>query len=121
MPHLTVEYSANLQGFDPTATLAALNKVLLASSQFEEADVKSRALCRDHFQIGADTGARGFVHAELALLSGRSADIKQALSTMLADTLHLLSGQWGPALQIQISVEIRDMDRGCYSKALVGA
>lgn len=121
MPHLTVEYSGNLPGFDPAATLAALNKVLIASAQFEEMDVKSRALRRDHFHVGAETGARGFVHAELALLSGRSAEIKQALSASLAQALSALSGTWGPSLQIQISVEIRDMDRTSYSKALVGA
>lgn len=121
MPHLTVEYSNNIRGFDPAAALAALNNTLVASAQFDEADVKSRILRRDHFQIGAATGARGFVHAELALLEGRSADIKQALSSALARSLEALSGQWDHALQIQISVEIRDMDRASYSKALVSA
>jgi 5-carboxymethyl-2-hydroxymuconate isomerase len=121
MPHLTVEYSNNIQGFDPAAALAALNNALLASEQFDEADVKGRVLRRDHFQVGAVTGARGFVHAELALLSGRSAEVKQKLSASLTNALEALSSQWGSGLQIQISVEIRDMDRASYSKALVVA
>ena len=44
MPHLTLEYSANLDGFDAGATLRALNAVLAASGHFDELDIKSRAL-----------------------------------------------------------------------------
>ncbi|MCA8118400.1 hypothetical protein LGN07_06710 [Burkholderia cepacia] len=46
MPHLTLEYSANLDGFDAGATLRALNAALAASGHFDERDIKSPRAAR---------------------------------------------------------------------------
>lgn len=124
MPHLTIEYTRNIEGFHPAETLAAVNAVLLASGEFGEADVKSRAIRVDDFQIGAATATgatpRGFIHGTLALLSGRSAETKKQLSDDLMGALQTLAKRWGKN-NIQISIEIRDMDRACYGKATLGA
>lgn len=121
MPHLTLEYSDNLPGLNLPLTLTALNASLVASGHFEEADVKSRALRFDTFVVGSGSQPRAFVHARLALLSGRSTEVKRTLAEGLLAVLTNHSNAWKPAGEVQISVETQDMDRASYAKAIVAA
>ena len=119
MPHLYVEYTDNLLKFPVEPVLLALNQALLNSGHFEEQDIKSRAIRLGAYRTGTSPAPRAFVHARLAILSGRSADTKLLLSTSL---LRALQGvcEWSAALQVQLSVEVQDMDRASYAKAIVG-
>ena len=47
MPHLTLEYTRNLNNFDPALALVAINQAMLDSGLFAEADIKSRAIVLD--------------------------------------------------------------------------
>ena len=119
MPHLTVEYTANLTALDTPALLQCLNKTLLASGQFEELDIKSRAVALDCFRVGNRDSGQAFVHAKLAILSGRSEAVKQQLSAALLAELQGL--QWPTGLSVQLCVEILDIHRPSYAKATVTA
>ncbi|MBN3003448.1 5-carboxymethyl-2-hydroxymuconate isomerase [Chromobacterium alkanivorans] len=118
MPHLTLEYSGNLSGFAAADALLDINRALLASGHFEEADIKSRAVALDACRIGVHDLPRGFIHAKLAILSGRSPEEKQRLSELslqaLADSAALPSG-----LEVQLCVEIQEIDRASYRKRLI--
>jgi len=116
MPHLVVEYTNNLlPGFDAVQALATLNRALIASGQFEEADIKSRAVVLDTFLVGTAPAGRAFVHARLDLLSGRSAAVKRELSAALLAALSRACPE-RTDLEIQLSVEIADLDRDSYAK-----
>jgi hypothetical protein len=53
MPHLHLEYTANLTGLAVEKILLRLNNVLMASGQFgSEFDIKSRAIKVERFQVG---------------------------------------------------------------------
>ena len=53
MPHLTIEYSANLPHYPEAETLTALNATLCAHPQVQdEADLKTRFIVADSFEIG---------------------------------------------------------------------
>lgn len=116
MPHLTLEYTDNLHRFDPQAALHLLNRALADSGQFDEVDIKSRALRLDAYLVGTAGTPRAFVHATLALLDGRTAEIKQTLSQRLLAVLQTLCPHPHDA-HLQLTVEIRDMDRASYAKA----
>ena len=118
MPHLIIEYSANLTGFDPASTLAGCNGVLANSGEFAEADIKSRAVRHEHFAVGTAVAGRGFVHATLWLLSGRPEASKQALSRGLLAALEETFNK-PEGLDVQLSVQVQDMDRGTYAKAFL--
>ena len=119
MPHLTVEYSDNLPQFEANKALMALNQTLVASGQFEEIDIKSRAVRFDQFLVGTSTTHRAFVHAKLALLSGRTVETKQALSKNLLDALQAICV--GPVgLNVQLCVEVQDIERESYAKTNIG-
>jgi len=120
MPHLHMEYTANLPQLDVDKALLRLNHGLVASGQFsDEFDIKSRAVKVEAFRVGTGIGERGFVHVKLALLSGRSPEVKKQLSESLLAVLQDLA-PWPADAQVQLCVEIVDIDRASYSKAAVG-
>ncbi|MES2952376.1 MAG: 5-carboxymethyl-2-hydroxymuconate Delta-isomerase [Pseudomonadota bacterium] len=119
MPHLTVEYSSNLPQFNAESALMALNQTLVASGQFEDIDIKSRAVRFEQFLVGTSTANRAFVHAKLALLSGRTTETKQALSKNLLDALQAIC-VWPVGLNVQLCVEVQDIERESYAKTSIG-
>ena len=116
MPHLIVEYSQNLAGFPEAQALTELNQAVTSSPEvLDEADLKSRFVLVDSFEVGTAPANRAFVHAQLRLLSGRTPEPKKDLSERVAEVLRRLSPK--PAgVMVQLSVEIVDMDRGSYVK-----
>lgn len=121
MPHLHMEYTANLPKLDEGVVLLRLNNALVASGQFAaESDIKSRAVKIENFLVGTVFEKRGFVHVKLALLSGRSPEIKKQLAENLLAVIQDL-GDWPTDVSVQLCVEILDIDRGPYAKAIVGA
>ncbi|MCV2219044.1 5-carboxymethyl-2-hydroxymuconate Delta-isomerase [Thauera sp. Sel9] len=115
MPHLTIEYTKGVQGVNTSAALRELNEVLVASGHFEESHIKSRAVLIEDFAIGTALEPRGFVHAKLAILSGRTPEVKEALSSSVLQALQKICRSQGP--HVQLCVEIMDIDRASYSKA----
>ncbi|WP_248749665.1 5-carboxymethyl-2-hydroxymuconate Delta-isomerase [Pseudomonas sp. MWU15-20650] len=120
MPHLHLEYTANLTDLAVEKTLLRLNNVLMASGQFgSEFDIKSRAVKVERFLVGTSLSPRGFIAVTLSLLSGRSPQVKKQLSESLLAALQDL-GEWPADLQVQLSVELLDIDRDAYSKVAIG-
>ncbi|AXA55155.1 5-carboxymethyl-2-hydroxymuconate Delta-isomerase [Pseudomonas thivervalensis] len=120
MPHLHMEYTANLSELNADVALMRLNNALVGSGQFgAELDIKSRAVKLETFRVGTALAERGFVHVKLALLSGRSPQIKKQLADSLLAVIQDL-GPWPTEVSVQLCVEILDIDREPYAKALIG-
>jgi 5-carboxymethyl-2-hydroxymuconate isomerase len=118
MPHLTLEYTRNLNLPDPSAALAALNAAMAGSGLFDEADIKSRAIALDNFKIGTAPAPRAFAHVRIALLAGRSAEQRKTLAdAALAALSAILQAPAGT--ELQLSVETVDLDRPSYAKAVI--
>ncbi|WPN45917.1 MULTISPECIES: 5-carboxymethyl-2-hydroxymuconate Delta-isomerase [unclassified Pseudomonas] len=119
MPHLHMEYTANLPELNADVALMRLNNTLVGSGQFgAEIDIKSRAVKVETFKVGTALTERAFVHVKLALLSGRSAQIKQQLSQSLLAVVQELC-EWPAGVEVQLCVEILDIDRESYSKTAI--
>ncbi|MDO5639759.1 MAG: 5-carboxymethyl-2-hydroxymuconate Delta-isomerase [Neisseria sp.] len=114
MPHLLMEYTDNLY-VEPKAALRALNRVLIASGEFEPDHIKSRALCHHDYCVG-DGEADAFVHLTLSLLSGRTMAVRAALAENLVAALTPLL-QAG--VRLQITADVRELERECYGKAVL--
>lgn len=119
MPHLHMQYTANLPELNADVALIRLNNTLVASGQFAaEYDIKSRAVKVDSFKVGTALGERAFVHVKLALLSGRSPQIKKQLSESLLAVVQDLCA-WPKGIEVQLAVEILDIDRESYTKVAI--
>ena len=117
MPTLTLEHTSNIR-FDTHDTLRALNHTLLASGQFNELDIKSRALCMTDVVIGTEADERGFVIIKLGLLSGRSVAVRDGIAdALLAQIQQLIPAPTG--LTVQYCIDLVEHERERYRKAIV--
>jgi 5-carboxymethyl-2-hydroxymuconate isomerase len=116
MPHIHLEYSANIKHLVTPPILLALNQALVEGAYVGSAnDIKSRAICQQDYVIGLGDLSQAYVHAKVSLLTGRSLEIRQQISALLFSTLE----QHVPAhtgINIQICVEILEMQRSSYAK-----
>ena len=117
MPHLYVEYSANLTGLPEQQMLSELNAAVCSHPTIaDEFDVKSRIAPVQQFVIGTAPAQRGFIHARLQLMSGRTPEVKKELSERIAQVLRRLTPK-PQGMLVQVSVDIGDMERSCYHKS----
>jgi 5-carboxymethyl-2-hydroxymuconate isomerase len=117
MPHLVLEYSANVPDHpDLRRVLLDLHQALMASALFEQKDLKSRAVRHDVFAVADGAEDRAFVALSISILEGRPDEVKAALSEAALDVLlraypKLVGGGRG-----SLSVEIRDLHRTSYQR-----
>ena len=122
MPHLTIEYSRNLEsGFALADTLREVNATLVASGQIkDELDLKSRIVALDVTAVGTGAGDRGFVYCLLRLLPGRTDEVKAELSERIGVVMRNRIPR--PAgMVVQLSVEVTEMHRPSYVKEVLAA
>lgn len=117
MPHLYIDYSDNLTGLPEQQMLTEIVATVCAHpSILDELDVKARIAATPQYVVGTGSGARGFIHADLRLMSGRTPEVKKELSDRVAEVLRRLTPH-PEGMLVQVSVEITDMDRGSYHKS----
>ncbi|WP_374668428.1 5-carboxymethyl-2-hydroxymuconate Delta-isomerase [Acinetobacter sp.] len=120
MPHIHLEYSENLHPFDAKPVLTALNRAFFESGYVSNvSDIKSRAVCQEHFVIGlGDDRSDAYLHAKVSLLAGRSMAVQQEISALLLSVLQqqVLARN---GLRIQMCVEMLEMNKETYSKQIV--
>lgn len=122
MPHLHLEYSANVQPLDVKATLTALNTALIGTGQVKQPyDVKSRARCVDDFVVGEGNNNGAFLYLHVALMSGRTDQVKRDIAEILMQVLQQHAPMHSTEIALQLAVEVRDMDSLNYQKLTVVA
>lgn len=108
MPHLIVEYTANLAAEgDIAGLLRKANQTLIAQgSVIPVGGVRSRAICLTEYCIADGTHDDAFVHATLKLGAGRDAETRQrigdALFAMFREHFAVLYARRGLALSMEI-------------------
>ena len=85
MPHLTVEYSANLGG-DMDALCHALHATMMESGLFELGAVRVRARPCPHYAIADRLPENSFADMILRIGTGRTAEEKKAVGQALMRT-----------------------------------
>lgn len=117
MPHLTLEHTANLRANMPLQGLfARLHAILHEVGKIELANCKSRAVERDRYYIGDGAPGGGFVHLDVRFLEGRPPDAKQEIGRRMLALLRECYGTSPAAAGVQLTVEIRDIQRPTYFK-----
>lgn len=111
MPHLTVEYSANLDGrADLDALCAALLETLLETGLYEIGAIRVRALRADHYAVADRLPENAFVDLNLRIGRGRDAAEKKRTGEALFATASRLLAPLFETPHFALSLEIREID-----------
>lgn len=122
MPQLVLDYSANVaQEVDLQRLFLEMHRVLADAAGIDVAVCKSRAMRRETFAVGKEGAGQAFVHLEVGLLSGRTAEQKRDIAAACLDVLARYYAESLEQIELQITVEVRDMDRAGYAKRAGGA
>lgn len=112
VPHLQIEYTADLVDLDPGRVLGAAMAALADQDLYDMPTAKGRIRRLDHFVTGRSDSGAGFVSVVLAILPGRTAEERHRTSTALtravADTIPQMPGT-------QVRTEVRVIDRPGYT------
>ncbi|MEQ8661885.1 MAG: 5-carboxymethyl-2-hydroxymuconate isomerase [Gammaproteobacteria bacterium] len=111
MPHLTIEYTANLDHrLDVPALIATLHAAAAAIEAFPLAGIRTRAVRLAHYRFADGHPDNAFVHLTLRIAHGRSLALREAAGEAL---FAALTGFLQPILDdapLAVSFEIQEMD-----------
>lgn len=117
MPHLTLEYTANLAHRAPDRSLfLKLHRALESVAGIRIGNCKSRMREVDPWVVGDGEGASAFVHLDIRLLEGRPQEVRRAVGARALEILraHFTPPPEGAALQI--TVEVQEIVAATYFK-----
>ncbi len=111
MPHISVEYSANLEAeVDIGAFCDALRRAALATGAFSEPGVRVRALRCEHYAIADGAPENAFIDISVRLRGGRPMDLKKAATAEIFAAAETFLAPVLKSAPIGLSLEMRDID-----------
>ena len=111
MPHIHIDYSANLeQIIDFSHFVENLRKEALQIDAFPMAGIRVRAIRVDHYAIADGNPAHGYIDISVRLREGRSFKVKKAAIEQLFDHAKAYLEPMMTEHPIALSAEIRDID-----------
>jgi 5-carboxymethyl-2-hydroxymuconate isomerase len=119
MPHLVLECSANVPDEpDFDLVLRRLHDAMTTAGPFDLANVKSRVVRHERFRVADGAPDRAFVHLSVAVLAGREPAVLQGTARALLAVLEESFPRARAERRCDITLEIREMRRDLYFKAL---
>ena len=112
MPHVKLEYTENVQWKNPIQDIfSKLHTVLIQHARVKPGNCKSRATELKDYYCTDKSHPGGFIHLEISLLSGRTEEVKTNIGKECSQIIQSFIEN---IAEIQVSVELRDMDRNGY-------
>lgn len=119
MPHLVLEYSANvIEKKHLDELLQRCNRLLEESLPTEISNCKSRAYVCDIYSVGAGAANAAFVHVDLKVMAGRTLEKLQTLGQDLLTMLNNHFAESRQKLQLQITLEISELAKTYFKLAV---
>jgi len=117
MPHCILEASDNLLDQpDWRGLLGEINRTLVATGHFAEADIKSRLLRHDCFVVADGAPDRSFVTLNVQVLAGRPDEVKAQISEALLEVLKSAFPRSLTQMKCNLTVQISDLHRPSYRR-----
>lgn len=111
MPHLTIEYSANLKKqIEIQRLVETVHQAALRTGVFEVAAVRTRAACRDYYVIADGHPDNAFVAISVRVAPGRSPETRRRLGQEIFDAACDFLKHVYDAAPLAISLEVQEID-----------
>ena len=111
MPHLTLEYTDNLN-FEVQPLLNRLHSELVATGAINLKGIKSRAVRHSEYRIADGDPNYAFVHVSLLIREGRPLEIQKDAAQRVMAVLKETFGYRFTDSYLSMSVDIKEMREG---------
>lgn len=110
MPHLTVEYSANLESDAAVQDIVdALHQSAIETGVFPLGGIRTRAVRCDHYRIADGDPANAFVHVVLRIAAGRDEATRERAGAHVFAALTRTLAAVSAARPLAISFELQEI------------
>jgi 5-carboxymethyl-2-hydroxymuconate isomerase len=111
MPHITVEYSANLEpDLNIRRLIDAVHETVARSGLFEVGGIRTRAEKRDAYRVADGDPTNGFIHTVIRIAPGRPLDKRKALGEAVLATVAKETEAIYLKRGLSLSVEMQELD-----------
>ncbi len=111
MPHVIIEYSANLDGDLAMPALAAsLHRAALETGVFPIGGCRTRLARREHYVIGDGHPDNRFIHVQARIGAGRPADVRQRAAEQIFAALKRETAAVFASRPLGLTLEIVEID-----------
>jgi 5-carboxymethyl-2-hydroxymuconate isomerase len=111
VPHIIVEYSANLEEAVPIAALVAdVHRAVLATGIFKAGAVRTRAARRDIFFIADGDPQNAFINVVARVASGRPLERRRGVAEAIMGVLDRQTATLAKSRGLALSVYIEEID-----------
>ena len=111
MPHLIVEYSANLEpDLAMGEVVSALHEAALATGVFPIGGVRVRAARRDIYKIADGHRDNAFIHVQARIGAGRPPDVRAKAAEIIFERLKAITADVYGRRPLGLSLEIVEID-----------
>lgn len=112
MPHITVEYSSNLEDHVNLRGLVDdIHETVVQSGLFEPADLRTRAARRTIYRIADGRAENIFLHVVARMREGRTVAERRSLGGDLLRAAREALAGLPASTPVAVSVEIQEIDR----------
>lgn len=111
MPHLTLEYSDNIE-VDVQPLLARLHEEVVATGAINLKGIKSRAIKHTQYRIADGDPDYAFVHVGLLIREGRPIEIQKETTQRVMNVLKETFGYLFEKRKLSLTVDLKEMRDG---------
>jgi len=112
MPHLHIEYTANLDGLDPRRVLDAAMAALRAQGIYDMPTAKGRIRALDHHAVDHPDCRQAFISVVLTILPGPTPEQRHRTSAAITEAV---ASAVPRCTGTQVRTEVREMDPCGYT------
>ena len=118
MPHLMIDYSANVEpDVDIGGLCNTLRGVAASIDAFPLAGVKVRAVRVDHYAIADGNPEHGFIDISVRIREGRDMETKQNAAQKIFEAANEFVADFMQRRSLALSLELRDIDAALSPKS----
>ena len=111
MPHLTLEYSDNID-VDVQPLLARLHEEVVATGAINLKGIKSRAIKHTQYRIADGDPDYAFVHVGLLIREGRPIEVQKEATQRVMKVLKETFGHLFEKRKLSLTVDLKEMRDG---------
>jgi 5-carboxymethyl-2-hydroxymuconate isomerase len=111
MPHVIVEYSANIEAdLTPQRLVEDIHAAAVGAGIAEPVAIRTRLMRRDVFRVGDGSPENAFVHIDIRGRKGRSLEQKKTMVQVIYDQANKTLDHVFKARPLALTVEFHEID-----------